>query len=309
MNQVHKETLTSVDNALPNRSDLNVEIFGMEGIPEEIVQAHNQRIITQFYQAEAERRAATGNPGPGAAQGNAAKKPKHESPADLKKRLAEHKARMAEQAAGGSSGTNTPMGSMDNAQSPAMGQSPGSYVSNPFSPNPASGLTRHVERLPLPCYFSTATIWRTTRCESRLIHSRSICTTCASLPTALCSPTTSLLSRSSIPSTTSTILSTPAVRTPTALCPARCHLWSRRSSICWRPSTALRWLSSWRIQSIPTTISNTAAARLTTSKARKSSSRARSAPTPKLWCTSTKHIPDATDASRPRRLDQWLEPI
>jgi len=43
MNQVHKETLTSVDNSLPNRQGLEVEIFGMEGIPEEVAQAHNQR--------------------------------------------------------------------------------------------------------------------------------------------------------------------------------------------------------------------------------------------------------------------------
>src|SRR5271168_783798 len=90
MNQVHKETLTSVENALGNRSSLDVEIFGMEGIPEDVLQAHNQRIITQYYQAEAERRAATGNPGPGAATGGQVKKPKFESPAELKKRSEEH---------------------------------------------------------------------------------------------------------------------------------------------------------------------------------------------------------------------------
>jgi hypothetical protein len=45
MNQVHKETLTSVDNSLPNRQGLEVEIFGMEGIPEDVVQAHNQRML------------------------------------------------------------------------------------------------------------------------------------------------------------------------------------------------------------------------------------------------------------------------
>jgi hypothetical protein len=124
MNQVHKETLASVDNSLPNRQGLEVEIFGMEGIPQDVAQAHNQRIIAGFYQAEAERRAATGNPGPGAANtaGGQAKKPKFESPADLKKRLAEHKARKAEQAAGSSSGGNTPM---DNSP---MGQSPGAFV-------------------------------------------------------------------------------------------------------------------------------------------------------------------------------------
>jgi hypothetical protein len=128
MNQVHKETLTSVDNSLPNRQGLDVEIFGMEGIPDDVAQAHNQRIIAGFYEAEAQRRAATGNQGPGVGgPGGQAKKPKFESPADLKKRLAEHKARKAEQAAaGGSSGGNTPL---DNSQNSPMGQSPGAYVS------------------------------------------------------------------------------------------------------------------------------------------------------------------------------------
>jgi hypothetical protein len=130
MSQVHKETLTSVDNALGNRASLDVEIFGMEGIPEDVVQAHNQRIITQFYQAEADRRAATGNNGGGPGAGGASKKPKFESPSELKKRLAEHKARLAEQAAaGGSSGGNTPGAGIPNSQSPAPAHSP-PFVSN-----------------------------------------------------------------------------------------------------------------------------------------------------------------------------------
>ena len=129
MNQVHKETLTSVDNSLPNRQGLEVEVFGTEGIPDDVRQAHDQRIIAAYYQAEAERRAATGNPAPGGSQGGQAKKPKFESPADLKKRLAEHKAKKAEQTANGSSGGNTPMEGM--VQSP-MGQSPGAYVSRPL---------------------------------------------------------------------------------------------------------------------------------------------------------------------------------
>lgn len=120
MTQVHKETLTVIENALPNRSGANdIEIFGMEGIPEEIAQSHNQRVLQQFAQAEAERRAATGNPGPGTSVGGAAKKPKFESPGDLKKRLAEHKAKkVAEEAAGISSGNNTPGGMGDSTQSP-----------------------------------------------------------------------------------------------------------------------------------------------------------------------------------------------
>jgi hypothetical protein len=150
MNQVHKETLASVDNSLPNRQGLEVEIFGMEGIPAEVAQAHNQRIIAGFYQAEAERRAATGNPTPGGSAnpaGGQAKKPKFESPADLKKRLAEHKARKAEQAAGGSSGGNTPM-----ANSP-MGQSPGAFVrifSIPLSPSHANIILQNASPFPPP---------------------------------------------------------------------------------------------------------------------------------------------------------------
>ena len=97
----------------------------MEGIPEDIVQAHNQRIIAGFYQAEAERRAATGNPGPGGGNGGQAKKPKFESPSDLKKRLAEHKARKLEQAANTSSGGNTPM----EANGSPLAQSPAAFVS------------------------------------------------------------------------------------------------------------------------------------------------------------------------------------
>lgn len=112
MSQVHKETLTAVDNALPNRVGLDIEIFGMEGIPEDVVQQHNQRVLTNFHQAQAERQAATGNPPPGAGTPNAAKKPKTEAISDLKKRLAEHKAAKlaAEQTNDGSSGDNTPVG-------------------------------------------------------------------------------------------------------------------------------------------------------------------------------------------------------
>ena len=129
MTQVHKETLTTIENALPNRSGPEVEIFGMEGIPDDVVTSHQQRVIGQFAQAESERRAATGNAGPGSAA-NGVKKAKFESPSDLKKRLAEHKAKKAaDQAAGISSGGNTPMGAGLESQSPGMAQSPGAFVS------------------------------------------------------------------------------------------------------------------------------------------------------------------------------------
>src|SRR5271168_23806 len=131
MSQVHKENLSAVDNALPNRAGLDIEIFGMEGIPEDIVQQHTQRVLTSFHQAEAERRAATGNPAPGVAgAGGQTKKPKFESPSELKKRLAEHKAKMAaEHANGGGSGGGTPLGA-GQVQPPAISQSPNSFVSH-----------------------------------------------------------------------------------------------------------------------------------------------------------------------------------
>ena len=130
MTQVHKETLSAIDNALANRSGLDVEIFGMEGIPEDIVTNHNQRVIALFAQAEAERRAASGNPGTAGAPGSGVKKPKLESPSDLKKRLAEHKAKKAaEQAALGGSGDNAPDTAGNGHQSPNLGQSPTAFVS------------------------------------------------------------------------------------------------------------------------------------------------------------------------------------
>lgn len=87
MNQVHKENLSQVENALPNRQGLEVEIFGMEGIPQEILDQHRNRIIQNFYQAQEDRRIATGNPLPGQANKNARKKIKTESAEGLKARL------------------------------------------------------------------------------------------------------------------------------------------------------------------------------------------------------------------------------
>ncbi|KAI9785610.1 MAG: hypothetical protein M1816_000357 [Peltula sp. TS41687] len=132
LNQVHKENLTSVENALPNRASPEIEIFGMEGIPEDVVAAHNLRVLSQIQQAEAERRAVTGNPAPGTAGPGGAKKPKFESPAEMKKRLAEHKTKLAEQAAGGSSGGATPRSSNNQAaHSPNISHSPIATASSP----------------------------------------------------------------------------------------------------------------------------------------------------------------------------------
>ncbi|TVY84195.1 BUB3-interacting and GLEBS motif-containing protein [Lachnellula suecica] len=141
MNQVHKETLTQVDNSLPNRQGLEVEIFGMEGIPEDVAAAHRTRLIQGFYEAENARRLQTGNPGPGANQGQA-KRIKLESSDDMKKRLAEHKARKEALKAGGGTGSggDTPM---NDAQNSPLGQSPTSFNNSPYTaPNTMYGATQ-----------------------------------------------------------------------------------------------------------------------------------------------------------------------
>lgn len=90
LNQVHKENLVQVENALTHRQGLDVEIFGMEGIPADILEQHRNHIIQTFYRAQENRRIATGNPVPGG-QGSQPprKKIKYESKEELVARLAE----------------------------------------------------------------------------------------------------------------------------------------------------------------------------------------------------------------------------
>ena len=40
--QVHKEKIDKVPNSLPGRNNTEIEIYGMEGIPEEDVKAHEK---------------------------------------------------------------------------------------------------------------------------------------------------------------------------------------------------------------------------------------------------------------------------
>ena len=130
MNQVHKESLSSVENALPNRQGLEVEIFGMEGIPEDMVQQHNQRIIQNFYQAQADRRAATGNPPPGQESGpSPPKKYKTESAEGLEVRL---KAFQDQIRTGGPVRNPSNDGAVvPDGHSPGHNVEPGAFVSEP----------------------------------------------------------------------------------------------------------------------------------------------------------------------------------
>lgn len=112
LHQVHKATLEAVDNAIEGRQGVEPEVFGMMGIPDELVNAHRQRILNEYYKQDAERRALTGNPPPGQKNGEPnAKKRKMETPEELKARLAEHRAkRQAEKEAEkeGKAASNTP---------------------------------------------------------------------------------------------------------------------------------------------------------------------------------------------------------
>lgn len=100
MSQVHKETLQYIDNALPNRKDASIEIFGMEGIPQIVLDHHKERITKEYFKAVAERRKETGNPPAGTQAQNPAKKLKLETAEEIKQRLAEHKAKRQAEAMG-----------------------------------------------------------------------------------------------------------------------------------------------------------------------------------------------------------------
>ncbi|KAF2230297.1 hypothetical protein EV356DRAFT_492309 [Viridothelium virens] len=102
LNQVHKDTLDEVEGAVVSRRDPTLEIFAMEGIPDDILQAHRQRVILKFHEEQAAHQALTGNPpSGGGATSHASKKLKQETPQEIKQRLAERiaesKARRAAQ--------------------------------------------------------------------------------------------------------------------------------------------------------------------------------------------------------------------
>lgn len=85
--QVHKETISTVENAIPGRDSIEIEIYGMEGIPEDVIQSHYNRLM-----AEAQRHDSFSHSEP--------KRQKIETyvdAADIQARLAAHKASMQQQ--------------------------------------------------------------------------------------------------------------------------------------------------------------------------------------------------------------------
>ncbi|TUC02890.1 Rhomboid-related protein 3 [Bagarius yarrelli] len=53
--QVHKETIDGVPNAIPGRTDIELEIYGMEGIPDKDMQ-ERRRLLEQKSQAESQKK-------------------------------------------------------------------------------------------------------------------------------------------------------------------------------------------------------------------------------------------------------------
>lgn len=51
LHQVHKETIDGVPNAIPGRIDIELEIYGMEGIPEKDMQ-ERRRTLEQKSQGK-----------------------------------------------------------------------------------------------------------------------------------------------------------------------------------------------------------------------------------------------------------------
>jgi hypothetical protein len=224
MNQVHKETLQCVENALPNRSGLDVEIFGMEGVPEDILQQHNQRIIQNFYQAQAERQKATGNPPRGHSGGQGpTKKIKYETPEEIKKRLAEHRAKLAAQKAAAANGVPPPA-------APTDGQAPAPVVSRSltffYSSSNAHPQSQPGARIPTPTTRLSLPSRRRSACSSRSRSSR-----CPACPTVRCR---SGLSRRCFPTG-----SVPAAACDSTI-PPPCQATQWR---CWRAAILLR---GWR---------------------------------------------------------------
>ncbi|KAK6433161.1 hypothetical protein LTR95_010661 [Oleoguttula sp. CCFEE 5521] len=109
--QVHKSTVPCIENCTVDGRDVvpAPEIFGMEGMPPELLAQYHQKIEIAFFKEEQEYRAKTGNPPPGTVNGtNGAKRAKIETPEEMKARLAEHRAKRAAEKALKQQGGATP---------------------------------------------------------------------------------------------------------------------------------------------------------------------------------------------------------
>ncbi|CAK3946770.1 Zinc finger 207 [Lecanosticta acicola] len=172
MQQVHKKELTAVPNAIPGREGVTPEIFGMEGVPQNLIDQKKDLIAREYHRKEQQHLALTGNPLPGTAhlQNHVSKKPKTESKEDIKRRVQEAKEKKAaEKAAAEAAATSaaaanavintpTPPGMQAFAAPPGFQpygvagyQSPGYYqASTGFSSSPPPAIGYPPPAMPTP---------------------------------------------------------------------------------------------------------------------------------------------------------------
>ena len=60
--QVHKETIDKVPNSLPNRGNIEIEIYGMEGIPDADLKAHENAKNNEDEDEPSAKRAKSDSP-------------------------------------------------------------------------------------------------------------------------------------------------------------------------------------------------------------------------------------------------------
>lgn len=123
MANVHKENITRIENALPGRESMDIEIFGQCGVPEELLAKREAEIREEYARVQAECRARTGNPIKGSKEAyemaeRAKKKPKIDDEdqkaarrAEVQRRLQALKAKKAA-AAAAQNGTTPPVDSV-----------------------------------------------------------------------------------------------------------------------------------------------------------------------------------------------------
>lgn len=85
--QVHKETISTVENAIPGRDSIEIEIYGMEGIPEDVIHSHYSRLMQEVQHRESVPQS----------EPKRQKVETYVDAADIQARLAAHKAAMQQQ--------------------------------------------------------------------------------------------------------------------------------------------------------------------------------------------------------------------
>ncbi|QSL66906.1 hypothetical protein MERGE_001293 [Pneumocystis wakefieldiae] len=118
--QVHKETISTVENAIPGRDSIEIEIYGMEGIPEDVVHSHYNRLISESQHRETAPQL----------ESKRQKVETYVDAADIQARLAAHKAAMQQQKQNSHHDSENTMGTNPSTISPS-----GEPSQQPFMPS------------------------------------------------------------------------------------------------------------------------------------------------------------------------------